>query len=321
MKKLLLFITALALLSTSCQTKKVNKIEGAAFGTIYHIVYTGSVSPTLKQQVDSVLADVNKTFSIFDTTSLLSRINRGETGQGNLDLIHVLRTSLEVSRQTYGAFDCTIQPLIELWGFGRENQKQVVPQPLIDSVLQFTGCERIEINQESIIRKDPRTQLNFNAIAKGFAVDKVGKHLESKGYNDFIVEIGGEVVTRGKKHGKPWKVGIQVPTQAADDPVESSETFTLENKAVATSGDYRNFFEKDGMRYTHILDPKTGKPEQTNLLSVSVIATDCAVADAYATAFMVLGIEKSSEIVKKDASLEAYFIYDENGKYKVKHVK
>lgn len=321
MKKLLLFITALALLSTSCQTKKVNKIEGTAFGTIYHIVYTGSVSPTLKQQVDSVLADVNKTFSIFDTTSLLSRINRGETGQGNLDLIHVLRTSLEVSRQTYGAFDCTIQPLIELWGFGRENQKQVVPQPLIDSVLQFTGCERIEINQESIIRKDPRTQLNFNAIAKGFAVDKVGKHLESKGYNDFIVEIGGEVVTRGKKHGKPWKVGIQVPTQAADDPVESSETFTLENKAVATSGDYRNFFEKDGMRYTHILDPKTGKPEQTNLLSVSVIATDCAVADAYATAFMVLGIEKSSEIVKKDASLEAYFIYDENGKYKVKHVK
>lgn len=321
MKKLLLFITALALLSTSCQTKKVNKIEGTAFGTIYHIVYTGSVSPTLKQQVDSVLADVNKTFSIFDTTSLLSRINRGETGQGNLDLIHVLRTSLEVNRQTYGAFDCTIQPLIELWGFGRENQKQVVPQPLIDSVLQFTGCERIEINQESIIRKDPRTQLNFNAIAKGFAVDKVGKHLESKGYNDFIVEIGGEVVTRGKKHGKPWKVGIQVPTQAADDPVESSETFTLENKAVATSGDYRNFFEKDGMRYTHILDPKTGKPEQTNLLSVSVIATDCAVADAYATAFMVLGIEKSSEIVKKDASLEAYFIYDENGKYKVKHVK
>lgn len=321
MKKLLLFITALALLSTSCQTKKVNKIEGTAFGTIYHIVYTGNVSPTLKQQVDSVLADVNKTFSIFDTTSLLSRINRGETGQGNLDLIHVLRTSLEVSRQTYGAFDCTIQPLIELWGFGRENQKQVVPQPLIDSVLQFTGCERIELNQESIIRKDPRTQLNFNAIAKGFAVDKVGKHLESKGYNDFIVEIGGEVVTRGKKHGKPWKVGIQVPTQAADDPVESSETFTLENKAVATSGDYRNFFEKDGMRYTHILDPKTGKPEQTNLLSVSVIATDCAVADAYATAFMVLGIEKSSEIVKKDASLEAYFIYDENGKYKVKHVK
>lgn len=321
MKKLSLILAAIALLSISCQTKKVNKIEGTAFGTIYHIVYTGPESATLKQQVDSVLADVNKTFSIFDTTSLISRINRGETDLGNDDLLRVLRASLKVSEQTDGAFDCTIQPLIELWGFGRQNQKQVVPQALIDSVLQFTGCQRVGIDQNRILKEDSRTQLNFNAIAKGFAVDKIGQYLEHKGYKDFIVEIGGEVVTRGKKNGKPWKVGIQVPTQTADDPVESNETFTLENKAVATSGDYRNFFEKDGLRYTHILDPKTGKPEQTNLLSVSVITTKCAVADAYATAFMVLGIDKSSEIVKNDPQLEAYFIFDNNGKYKVEHVK
>lgn len=321
MKKLLLFFTATSLLLTSCNTKKVNKIEGMAFGTIYHIVYTGPESATLKQQVDSVLADVNKTFSIFDTTSLISRINRGETDLGNDDLLRVLRASLKVSEQTDGAFDCTIQPLIELWGFGRQNQKQVVPQALIDSVLQFTGCQRVGIDQNRILKEDSRTQLNFNAIAKGFAVDKVGEFLETQKYNNFVVEIGGEVVTRGKKNGKPWKVGIQVPTQTADDPVESNETFTLENKAVATSGDYRNFFEKDGLRYTHILDPKTGKPEQTNLLSVSVITTNCAVADAYATAFMVLGIDKSSEIVKNDPQLEAYFIFDNNGKYKVEHVK
>lgn len=321
MKKLLLFFTATSLLLTSCNTKKVNKIEGTAFGTIYHIVYTGPESATLKQQVDSVLADVNKTFSIFDTTSLISRINRGETDLGNDDLLRVLRASLKVSEQTDGAFDCTIQPLIELWGFGRQNQKQVVPQALIDSVLQFTGCQRVGIDQNRILKEDSRTQLNFNAIAKGFAVDKVGEFLETQKYNNFVVEIGGEVVTRGKKNGKPWKVGIQIPTQTADGPVESNETFELEDMAVATSGDYRNFFEQDGQRYTHILDPKTGKPEQTNLLSVSVITTTCAVADAYATAFMVLGIEKASEIVKKDPQLEAYFIYDNNGKYKVEHVK
>lgn len=321
MKKLLLFFTATSLLLTSCNTKKVNKIEGMAFGTVYHIVYTGPESATLKQQVDSVLADVNKTFSIFDTTSLISRINRGETDLGNDDLLRVLRASLKVSEQTDGAFDCTIQPLIELWGFGRQNQKQVVPQALIDSVLQFTGCQRVGIDQNRILKEDSRTQLNFNAIAKGFAVDKVGEFLETQKYNNFVVEIGGEVVTRGKKNGKPWKVGIQIPTQTADGPVESNETFELEDMAVATSGDYRNFFEQDGQRYTHILDPKTGKPEQTNLLSVSVITTTCAVADAYATAFMVLGIEKASEIVKKDPQLEAYFIYDNNGKYKVEHVK
>lgn len=321
MKKLLLFFTATSLLLTSCNTKKVNKIEGMAFGTVYHIVYTGPDVPTLKQQVDSVLADVNKTFSIFDTTSMISRINRGEIDKGNEDFLNVLRASIEVHEKTYGAFDCTIQPLIELWGFGRQNQKQIVPPALIDSVQQFTGCHRISIDHKRIVKEDSRIQLNFNAIAKGFAVDKIGQYLEHKGYKDFIVEIGGEVVTRGKKNGKPWKVGIQIPTQTADGPVESNETFELEDMAVATSGDYRNFFEQDGQRYTHILDPKTGKPEQTNLLSVSVITTTCAVADAYATAFMVLGIEKASEIVKKDPQLEAYFIYDNNGKYKVEHVK
>lgn len=321
MKKLLLFFTATSLLLTSCNTKKVNKIEGMAFGTVYHIVYTGPDAPTLKQQVDSVLADVNKTFSIFDTTSMISRINRGEIDKGSDDFLSVLQASLEVHEKTYGAFDCTIQPLIELWGFGRQNQKQIVPPALIDSVQQFTGCHRISIDHKRIVKEDSRIQLNFNAIAKGFAVDKIGQYLEHKGYKDFIVEIGGEVVTRGKKNGKPWKVGIQIPTQTADGPVESNETFELEDMAVATSGDYRNFFEQDGQRYTHILDPKTGKPEQTNLLSVSVITTTCAVADAYATAFMVLGIEKASEIVKKDPQLEAYFIYDNNGKYKVEHVK
>jgi len=325
MKRLLPLLVATILLSTSCTKKEVNRIEGSAFGTMYHISYTGAVSPTLKREVDSVLESVNKTFSIFDTTSLLSRINRGETSLLNEDLRSILLLSMEVAEMTDNAFDCTIQPLIELWGFGRQNQKQIVAQSAIDSVKEYTGISRIQCNGDTLLKQDSRVQLNFNAIAKGFAVDKVAQYLKNQNYNNFIVEIGGEIVAQGNKsngskRGKPWKVGIQVPTQTADGAVESNETFKLENQAVATSGDYRNYFEQDGVRYTHILDPKTGRPEQTNLLSVTVIAPNCALADALATALMVMGLEKATDFSKKH-NIETYFIYDDGGRYKVEHIQ
>ena len=229
-----------------------------------------------------------------------------------------MKASLEISEQTHGAFDCTCQPLIELWGFGRGNKKTVVPQAQIDSVKQFVGCQLISIQDGRVVKADPRVQLNFNAIAKGYAVDQVARFLNKQGYVDCIVEIGGEVVARGTKNGKPWRVGIQVPTETADGPAESSESFDLQDRAVATSGNYRNYFEQDGVRYTHILDPVTGKPEQTNLLSVTVIAPDCLTADAYATAFMVLGMEESKKVLDAHPELKAWFIYDDHGKYIVK---
>ena len=236
----------------------------------------------------------------------------------NNDFLKVLEASLEISKQTHGAFDCTCQPLIELWGFGRKNQKQIVSQEQIDSVKQFVGRQLVSIQDGRVAKADPRVQLNFNAIAKGYAVDQVARFLNEQGYADCIVEIGGEVVARGTKNGKPWRVGIQVPTDTPDGPAESSESFELRDRAVATSGNYRNYFEQDGVRYTHILDPVTGKPEQTNLLSVTVIAPDCLTADAYATAFMVLGMEHSQEILKKHPELQAWFIYDDHGQYMVK---
>lgn len=308
---LLLFICA------SCRQQPVQHLEGTAFGTIYHITYVGQSSASLPRQVDSVLKEVNRTFSIFDTTSIISQINKGQDVTPNESFLTILKTSLEISRETKGAFDCTCQPLIELWGFGRKNQKSVVLQAQIDSVKQFVGSQLVTIQDGRIVKADPRVQLNFNAIAKGYAVDQVARFLKEKGFGDCIVEIGGEIVALGTKNGKPWRVGIQVPTDTPDGPAESSENFDLRDRAVATSGNYRNYFEQDGVRYTHILDPVTGKPEQTNLLSVTVIAPDCMTADAHATAFMVLGMEASQNVLKKHPELEAWFIYDDKGHYNI----
>ncbi len=307
----------------SCNREPEQHFEGAAFGTLYHIYYFGPDKelPVLRRQTDSILAELNATFSIFDTTSLLYRLNRGEQAELNRDFITVLQTSLDLSQKTGGAFDCTCQPLVELWGFGKNNVRETVPQASIDSVKQHTGYRLVSLQGDSLVKEDSRIQLNFNAIAKGYAADRVSNFLKANGYKDHIVEIGGEIVACGDKHGKAWKVGIQTPTETADGSVESMRHFKLQDKAVATSGNYRNYFEENGVRYTHILDPTTGRPEQTNLLSVSVIAPDCMTADAYATAFMVLGMNKAERIIRQTPGLEAYFIYDEKGKFKTTHIK
>lgn len=320
MKNIYTIICLAALCCISCKQQAVQHLTGTAFGTMFNITYLGEPSATLPHLVDSVLKEVNSTFSIFDTASLISHINSGEDLALNDDFATVLSKSLSISKQTDGAFDCTCQPLIELWGFGREQQKHVVPQNEIDSIKQFVGCQMVSIQDSHVVKGDPRIQLNFNAIAKGFAVDKVADFLQAQGFKDCLVEIGGEIVARGTKNGKPWKVGIQVPTETADGAIESSKSFTLQDRAVATSGNYRNYFEADGVRYTHILNPVTGKPEQTNLLSVTVIAPDCTTADAYATAFMVLGLERSSQIVRTHKELEAWFIYSEGEKFKTSKV-
>lgn len=316
MRKHFLIIAAFALIFSACRKPVPNRISGAALGTVYTISYTGKPSTGLHKQIDSVLQVIDSEFSVFDTTSLLSSINRGETLELNADFIRVLERSLQISQRTGGAFDCTLQPLIELWGFGRQANRQIVSAAQIDSVKQYVGYMLVDLKGNCLIKKDPRVQLNFNAIAKGYAVDKIAALLLARGYLNFVVEVGGEVVTKGTKNGKAWKIGIQVPTKTADGAEESCYTFPLRDKAVATSGNYRNYFEENGIRYTHILNPATGRPEHTSLLSVSVMAADCMTADAYATAFMVMGIEEAMPLANRLSGVEAYFIYDDHGQLK-----
>ena len=294
---------------SSCHQKSVLHFEGQAFGTMYSITYIGDTDSQLHPQIDSLLADLSHTFSIFDTSSIIYRWNKGEDVTLNEDFFTVLRLSKTISAATDGAFDCTVQPLVQLWGFGKDGVRHTVAEDTLAAVREFVGFQLVNLQDDSILRKDHRVQLNFNAVAKGYAVDKVADWLVNQGYENCLVEIGGEVAARGDKNGKPWKVGIQTPTKTADGAKESFESIPLpDHRAVATSGNYRNYFEEEGVRYTHILDPRTGKPERTNLLSVTVLAPDCATADAYATAFMVLGYDRASEIVQKNPELEAWFI-------------
>lgn len=324
MKKLFIsIVSALLLITSSCHQPTLKHFEGQTFGTMYAITYidrpNGISDAQLHRQVDSLLADLSHTFSIFDTNSLIYRWNKGENVELNDDFLTVLRLSKTVSTATDGTFDCTVQPLVQLWGFGKDGVRHTVGDDTLAVVREFVGFQLVDLQGDSILRKDPRVQLNFNAVAKGYAVDKVADWIVEHYGEDVLVEIGGEVAARGTKNGKPWKVGIQVPTKTADGARESFESIPLpDHRAVATSGNYRNYFEEDGVRYTHILDPRTGRPERTNLLSVTVLAPDCATADAYATAFMVLGYDRSAQIVKQHSELEAWFIVaEEDGGWKV----
>ncbi|PKP20865.1 MAG: thiamine biosynthesis protein ApbE [Bacteroidetes bacterium HGW-Bacteroidetes-20] len=321
MKKIFSKIVALIIVSilllNSCSKVQIHNFQGSSLGTYYSITYIGAENTQLQSSVDSILEGISHQFSIFDTTSIIYRINKGDSLPLTDDMKFVFEVSQKVSSITDGAFDITVAPIVNLWGFGKEKRTNV-EQWEIDSVMQFVGFHKIKLQNSYVIKNDPRIQLNFNAIAKGFAVDKVAQYIASLGYANCIVDIGGEVVALGTKDGQQWQVGIQTPTNEADGAIDSQYAFPMKNKAVATSGNYRNYLEKEGKRYSHIISPKTGNPEKSTLLSVSVIAKDCVTADAYATAFMVLGMEKSLEIVKNNPSLAVYFIYDKNGKFEVK---
>ena len=331
-------LSMLLILMSACHYKTPTRkhIEGQAFGTTYSITCVTNSDdkrPLPHAQIDSLLADLSHTFSIFDTNSIIYRWNAGEDVELNDDFLKVLDLSKGISLIMDGAFDCTVQPLVQLWGFGKDGVRHTVDEDTLAAVREHVGFQLIELQGDSIIRKDPRVQLNFNAVAKGYAVDKVADWLVEQGYTNCLVEIGGEVAARGDRNGKngadwecggeAWKVGIQIPTETSDGAKESLESIDLpDGSAVATSGNYRNYFEEGGVRYTHILDPRTGKPERTNLLSVTVIAPDCARADAYATAFMVLGYEKSAEIALKDTQLSVWFyIAEGNGKWRIRAVE
>ena len=287
------------------------------FGTYFAVTYIGEENPDLPKQVDSILQNINKLYSIFDSTSLVSKLNRNEPVVPSPAFAAMVRDALDISKNTGGAFDITVGPLVNLWGFGNENGG-TVSQEAIDSVRQFVGYSKIHVdNNGGIAKDDSRIRLDFNAIAKGKAVDDVADFLVRSGYDDCLVDIGGEVRCEGTKPGrKAWRVGIQIPTETRDGLEEADYIFEMTGRAVATSGNYRNYKEIDSQRYCHITDPRSGDSRSSNLLSVTVIADQCAVADAYATAFMVMGVKEAMEFLKSRPELAAHFVYYEDGGYK-----
>lgn len=269
--------------------------EGMIFGTIYHVTYQSDQS--LKENIENVLQQVDGEFSMFNDTSTVSRLNRGEHPVLSAMYQKVAAKAAEVKQETDGAFDVTVAPLVNAWGFGFKHE-QMPTRRQVDSLLKI------------------RNQLDYSAIAKGYGSDVVARLLQKKGVQNFMVEIGGEVVTKGISEKRlPWRIGV---TKPVDDSLtvqgELQTILNVTDRAMATSGNYRNFYYKGGRKFAHTIDPKTGYPVQHSLLSATVLAADCATADAYATAFMVLGIERAKSVLERHPELMAYFIYsDERG--------
>jgi thiamine biosynthesis lipoprotein len=292
--------------------------EGFIYGTVYHVTYESPKGKNLQDGMEAVMNELGNSMSTFIPASTISKINKNEDSELDKYFLTVFDKAQEVSEITGGAFDITVAPMVNVWGFGFKNKEQVTPE-LIDSLKNIVGYQKVRVENGRFLKEHPNTMLDASAIAKGFACDMVGEFLREKGCKSFMVEIGGEVVAKGKNaKGNYWAIGISSPDEQEYFVNQKLKAIVqLKDKALATSGNYRNFYVEDGVKYAHTIDPKTGFPVQHSLLSTTVLADDCMTADAYATAFMVSGLEKSIEIAEADRELEVYFIYsDEEGNYK-----
>jgi thiamine biosynthesis lipoprotein len=294
------------------------KLEGNAQGTTYHISYLSDDKTNYKDGIDSILKKIDSSMSTYLPVSLISRINKNDsTVLVDRYFIDVINKSMEVSAKTDGLFDVTVGPLVNAWGFGF-TKKASVDSSMIDSLLHFVGYTLLKLEGNKIVKTRPEIILDFNAIAQGYSVDVLANYLESKGINNYLVELGGELKAKGKKQDEDWKVGIDQPTENTGTERKLEAIISLNNKALATSGNYRKFYEEGGQKFAHIIDPRTGYPAKQHLLSTTVIADDGITADAYATAFMIMGLDRSKQFLadNKELNLEVYFIYDENGSWK-----
>jgi thiamine biosynthesis lipoprotein len=304
--------------SVYCQSEPV-KIEGKAQGTTYHITYFDTQSRDFQPEIVQLLKDFDLSVSTYIPNSIISRINSNEK---NVIVDKYFKTCFkkakEVWKNTKGAFDPTVHPLVNAWGFG-PGKKQKIEKAKIDSILQFVGFQMIKLKGNKIIKKDPRVALDFNAFAQGYSVDVVSGFLNSKGIQSYIVEIGGEVYAKGRNSdGENWTIGIEKPIDNKESGNPLIAVAKLEDLAVATSGNYRRFTIENGVKYVHHIDPKTGYPTKNNLLSASIFAKECISSDANATGVLVLGLEKAKAFLKKHQELQAYLIYsDEKGNYQV----
>ena len=326
MKKALTIISApLLLLFLGCSSHRTGYVTSDGFGqgSTYHIVYKieGDSAQATREKVESLIPvwfeQINKSVSGYDSCSAISRINRNETVVPDSIFIDIFNFAKEFYATSGGMLDAASAPLFDLWGFGF-TERDTVTSAGIDSIRQFTGMDMFELHHDStgyaIIKKDPRAKLNFNAVAQGYSCDYFAERMERLGITEYMIEIGGEIFCKGvNAKGGKWRIGIDKPIDGNLVPGEYLQSvLEVSGKGVVTSGNYRKFYIEDGKKYSHTIDPVTGMPVRHNLLSATVIAENAMLADAYATYFMVLGVEKSKDVLKKTPGIEAMLIYGDN---------
>ncbi len=303
---------------------------GLIYGTSYSITFEYSTDSTklaqLTQDIKKQLDDVNTSLSTFLDTSTISLINSNREHRIDKHFRHVYNTAYQVFKSTDGAFDMSVAPLVNLWGFGFRKPENHTPEPhVVDSVLKTIGMDKTSLQNTTLEKQHPYIMLDASAIAKGYAVDVIANTLKTYKINNYLIEIGGEIGCKGENpDGVPWRIGIDKPTENRNGRGENPELQTivhLKNAYMATSGNYRQYYYKDGNKYSHTISPFSGYPVNHSLLSATVIASSCARADAFATACMVVGVEKSLEIANKEEDVEVYLIWSnlENDEYQVSY--
>lgn len=312
-------------LSTGCtnNSPKYSSIDGFAQGSTFHLVYREPDNGTTINLPDSLsgyFTLIDNSLSGYNPNSAVSAVNRGESPVLDSLFIECFDLSEEMYRNTNGLFDISAAPLFDIWGFGFNNRESVT-QGKIDSIMAFVGMDKLTINRDTatktgILEKgDPRMKVNFNAIAQGYTCDFICRKLQQMGISDYLLEVGGEILCKGKNpKGKEWSIGIDKPVDGNFTPGEAVEAIIeVSDKGVVTSGNYRKFYMIEGEKYSHTINPKNGYPVKHNLLSATVVAPTAAMADAYATYFMVIGLQEAIKVIEQNNSLEAVLVYSNNG--------
>lgn len=320
MSKIQILLVSLFILSCSACSdgRPYFEEKGSVFHTSYHIKYQASQS--LSEKISHELERFDLSLNPFNPKSVIAKVNKNEPVELDGWFIEVFNKAQEVSRKSEGAFDITCAPLVNLWGFGFSKMDSITPH-MIDSIKTFVGYQKVRLEDQKIIKDDPRILLDCSSIAKGYACDVIARLLEGEGVENYLVEIGGEVTMKGiNQAGECWKIGINKPETGTTGVTHDVEEIVqlCKKGGIATSGDYRNFYIKDGKKYAHTINPATGYPAGQNILSATIVATDCMTADAYATAFMVMGMENVREWASSIPEIDYFIIYaDENGQQKV----
>ena len=315
--RLLSGLLLMSLVVISCKEKKtvIANFTGYTQGTTYSIVYDNNknINPEdLKLKVENILHEFDMSLSLYKDSSIISRLNRNEEVVPDSFFTEVFTKSALISKMTDGAFDITVGPLVKAWGFGPDGHKNF-SESKRDSLLKLVGMNKVSLVNGRLIKSDPGICLDVNAIAQGYSVDVICRYFDSLGILNYLVEIGGEVRGRGTKAGAYWRIGIDKPVDNNLSPGETLQAIIrISDKALATSGNYRKFYVENGIKYSHTIDPKTGYPAKNQLLSATIIADDCAMADGVATACMVMGKEVAVEFINRHPEFSAYFVFSDN---------
>ena len=319
MRKLVILIILSSLVLFSCRDKDpFIRIKGSTQGTSFSIICERkrSVSENkVNRGISDILTRIDNSLSVYNSSSVISRMNRNEDVVADRYFTEVFELAQEVSELTGGAFDITVGPLVRAWGFGPEARAKFDTTKL-DSLMQLVGYRKVRLENGKLVKENPGIILDVNAIAQGYTVDVISRYFDSLGVKNYLIEVGGEVRVKGTKGGKLWRIGIDRPYENNLLPgADLQAVIELKDRSLATSGNYRKFYEENGVKYSHTIDPHTGYPARSRLLSSTILSSECAVADAVATATMVIGLEKTIEFLENHPEFEAFLIYSDTSGY------